>query len=87
MDVHSVVVTSGVEGLTLMLEEFKVYGRPKERDEVSYEFPRRPGYLSPCCSSILYSEKLTTTDYSLIATTKSHDRQKNFDLVFCFLLH
>ena len=34
----------GGEGLALMLEEFWV-GRPKERDEISYEFPRRPAIL------------------------------------------
>ena len=44
VDIHRVAVASGSEGLTLMLEEFWV-GRPKERDEISYEFPRRPAIL------------------------------------------
>ena len=44
VDIHRVAAASGSEGLTLMLEEFWV-GRPKERDEISYEFPRRPAIL------------------------------------------
>ena len=44
VDIHSVVVTSGGEGLTLVLKEFWV-GRPKERDEISYKFPQGPAIL------------------------------------------
>ena len=44
VDIHRVAAASGSEGLILMLEDFWV-GRPKERDEISYEFPRRPAIL------------------------------------------
>ena len=59
VDIHRVAAASGSEGLTLMLEEFWV-GRPKERDEISYEFPRRPAILcirqrnKPCSFSLVF---------------------------------
>ena len=44
VDIHRVAATSGGEDLTLVLKEFGV-GRPKERNEISYKFPRGPAIL------------------------------------------
>ena len=62
VDIHRVAAASGSEGLTLMLEEFRV-GRPKERDEISYEFPRRPfDFLSYSCYSFQVAESRHNND-------------------------